>query len=160
MAEVRKLDTKLSSSDMSTLTFHLLNDHLFLPDTLREYPVLLDSIKRVLSTSPDPYGIYSDGLCGTFFMTDIIRGHEARFLLWLWDKEGLRSSVIRQIRDYLDYMQGTYELVRVVSQTADPRMGRILKKSLGFKEEARFAMGYKHGGAFSTLMQYRKLMEE
>ncbi len=157
MAEIKRLNTELTSKDISALTFHLLNTPLYLPDTLRDMKNLLGSITSVVASSPEPYGIYSNGdLRGVFLVTDIIVGHEARFLMWVWDSKGYTPTVARWVGDYLDAIRDTYGLVRIVAQTPCQKLGRMLKR-LGFGEEGRFKRGYKHLGKFHTLYQYRRL---
>lgn len=159
--EIRKLDTNLASSDMRDLTFHLLNDDLFLPDVLRELKALMDSLKRVFALSPEPYGIYVDGeLAGLILITDIVLGHEARFYLWLWGKGAATHQCVKWLRDYLDYMSNLYGIQRIVTCVAKQEWCRFLEKFLRFKTEARMKHGYKHRGQLHTLFQLRWLSVE
>ena len=160
MSEIHKLDTDLASEDISTLVFHLVNDKLFLPDLMRDYKILIDSLSSAFEVWPKPFGIYdNEKLVGCVLMTDIVPEHQARLLVWLWAKSAATAKTIRWLKDYLDYMKNQYALKRIMAQSSCKKLSRILRM-LGFADEGRFRYGMKWGGKLHTLVQFRRIMED
>ena len=160
MSEIHKLNTDLASEDISTLVFHLVNDKLFLPDLMRDYKILIDSLSGAFELWPKPFGIYdNEKLVGVVMMTDIVPEHQARLLVWMWGKRAATNKTIRWLNDYIDYMKNQYALKRIMAQSSCKKLNRILDM-LGFAQEGRFRHAMKWGGKLYTLVQYRRIFTE
>jgi len=157
----KKLDKNLATGDMKAFAFRLLNEPLFVPDQIKDYAPLLKALKRVvdepLSVLMGAYDA-SDELTGVFGVVNIVPETDARFVLWAWGKPAVTPKLIKDCRDLLTYIKGTYELRRVTAQAASEGQSRLLQV-IGFKVEGRFRSGYKHGGQFHNLFQLRIIGE-
>ncbi len=147
----------MASADMSAVNYHLMRDTRYLPDILRKYDVLIDTIQDVLKSSTKPMGIYKDDtLKGFWLMTGIEPDHQGRLLYWSWGSwvspeavKELKADIFRNMREN--------SLRRVFAQTPDRRLIRLLKL-VGFKEEGRFPKAYKFNGKLYSLYQTRLLI--
>ena len=157
----KKLDKSLATADMKAFAFRLLNEPLFVPDSIRDYAPLLKSLKRIveepLSVLMGAYDA-NDELVGVFGVINIVPETDARFVLWTWGKPQVTPQLIKDCRDLLTYIKGTYELRRVTAQAASEGQSRVLQ-AIGFKVEGRFRSGFKHGGQFYNLFQLRIIGE-
>lgn len=157
----RKLDKNLATGDMKAFAFRLLNEPLFVPDQIKDYAPLLKVLKRIvdepLSVLMGAYDA-NDELSGVFGVVNIVPETDARFVLWTWGKPAVTPQLIKDCRDLLTYIKGTYELRRVTAQAASEGQSRLLQV-IGFKVEGRFRSGYKHGGQFHNLFQLRIIGE-
>lgn len=157
----KQLDKNLAGEDMKVFAFRLLNEPLFVPDSIRDYAPLLKALKRIveepLSVLMGAYNA-SDDLVGVFGVINIVPETDARFVLWTWGKPAVTPQLIKDCRDLLTYIKGTYELRRVTAQAASEGQSRLLQ-TIGFKVEGRFRNGYKHAGQFHNLFQLRIIGE-
>lgn len=157
----RKLDKNLAAVDMKAFAFRLLNEPLFVPDDIRDYAPLLKTLKRVVD---EPLSVLmgsyndSDELVGVFGVINIVPETDAMFVLWTWGKPAVTPQLVKDCRDLLTYVKGTYELRRVTAKAASEGQSRLLQ-TIGFKVEGRFRSGYKHGGQFHNLFQLRVIGE-
>jgi len=160
---IRKLDKNLAHEDWKVLTFHLLEEPLFVPDSLKGYGPLLLALKRVVDEPLSIFmGIYNDEtdeLVGAFGIINIVPEDDARFVFWCWDKSAVTHTMVKECRDLITYVKGTYKLYRITAQSATDWLTRFLQEFIGFKVEGRFRGGYKHGGKFHNLYQLRVIGE-
>lgn len=156
--DIRLLKYDLTDRDVVEFVFRLLNNHLFLPDSWSDYSRLVAEIDRRFSSGNDVFwGIYKgDKLGGVAIFSLIEAGFEGELYFWLWDKAVFGKNLIRWLdKESLAFIR-YYNLKRLVSRTADPRVGRILKLCK-FKLEGTFKNGYKHHKKLYMLYQYRRL---
>lgn len=157
MATIRPLNTDLASDDMSTWIYHMMNDKMYLPDSLRDYNLVIDTLNSTASVSTKPMGIYHGGkLMGVFTMTDIVPTHQARLLFWGWGK-WCALGAVKVLREYIDIESKKWELKRIYAQTPFRNLIKLLGL-VGFSEEGRFKRGYQYGGKLYKLYQTRMLM--
>ncbi|MCK7512152.1 MAG: hypothetical protein MZV70_54340 [Desulfobacterales bacterium] len=94
---------------MKAFAYHLLNEHLFVPDVIRDYAPLLKTLKRIveepLSVLAGAYDA-SDELVGVFGVINIVPETDARFVLWTWGKPAVTPQLIRDLPRPLDLHQG------------------------------------------------------
>lgn len=158
--KIDPMDKNLAGEQVKELTFHLLHDHLFAPDHVRDMTPLLKRLRAVFAEKETAlFGIYDDdgNMGGVFGLSGVIKGHDATFYLWLWGKV-LTPGLIKNIRNFLTYMKDLYELKRVTTVTADDKHLALLGL-IGFKVEGRFRAGFKWDGKFFQLYQLRVIGE-
>jgi len=139
----------------------LLNEPLFVPDSIRAYAPLLKTLKRIVEEPLSVLmGAYNDAdeLRGVFGVINIVPETDARFVLWTWGKPALTHRLVRDCRDLITYVKATYGLRRVTAQAASEKQSQVLQL-IGFKVEGRFRSGYKHKGQFQNLFQLRIIGE-
>lgn len=159
MASIRKLDCSLTSGDCREFTYHLLNDALYLPDILRNYPQMIEKYAKTMSECLQPWALVGkqNQLGGVVFMSDVVPGHEAVFYCWIWDGSCYTSTTRRFMDEYVAHCAEEFGIHRVVARTPDDKkLGKLLDK-MGFRLEGRFRGGFKHGGRLVPLFQFRKL---
>jgi hypothetical protein len=157
----KQLDKNLAGEDMKVFAFKLLNEPLFVPDSIRDYAPLLKTLKRVVEEPLSVLmGAYNDAdeLRGVFGVINIVPETDARFVLWTWGKPALTHHLVRDCRDLITYVKGTYELRRVTALAASEKQSQVLQL-IGFKVEGRFRSGYKHKGQYHNLFQLRIIGE-
>lgn len=158
--KIDPLDKNLVGDRVTEFTFHLSHDRLFAPDHLRDVPSLLRQLKAAFAEKESVlFGIFNDdAMVGVFGLTNVVKGHDAQFRLWLWGKGGLTIGLVKNIRNFLTYMKDLYGLKRVTAQTADEDHLRLLGL-IGFKVEGRFRAGFKWDGKYFQLYQLRVIGE-
>lgn len=156
---IRLLNYDLTDKDVVEFVFRLCHNFLFLPDRWNDYAKIVAEIERRFNSGLDKFfGIYNaqDKLAGVVVMSISEPAFEGEIYYWQWDKSAFNKSLVRWLdKESLNFMRSNH-LKRLVSRTADPRVGRILK-ICKFKLEGTFKCGYKHKKKFYTLYQYRRL---
>lgn len=156
---IRVLKHDLTDRDVVEFVFRLLNTPLFLPDSWNDYSRLVSEIDRRFSSGNDKfYGIYDkdNRLGGVMVLSLTEPGFEGEMFFWLWNKSVFNKELVRWLdKEILSFIR-IYHLKRLISRTADSRVGRILKMCK-FKLEGTFKFGYKHRKKLYTLYQYRRL---
>ena len=154
---IKPLNTDFASDDMSTWIYHMIHDRMYLPDTMRDYNVLIDTIRSACPKCKKPMGIYKDGkLAGVYTITDVVPTHQARLLLWAWGS-WFAGDTVTEIKKYIEEASQEYGLKRVYAQTPDRKQIRLLG-IVGFSEEGRFKRAYQVGGKLYKLYQTRMLI--
>jgi RimJ/RimL family protein N-acetyltransferase len=135
-----------------------MNDKLFLPDILKDYPRMMSEYQHQMSICSQPFGLVGNDnkLGGVFFVSDVVFGHEATFYCWVWERGVITPTTLPFVNGYIEHYAEENQLSRVVCRTPDPRLGALLER-LSFKLEGRFKNGYKSGGRLVTLFQFRRL---
>jgi RimJ/RimL family protein N-acetyltransferase len=112
----------------------LMEEYLYLDDTLRNYEIIH---RLLLSFTLNRQGnaIYEigdfDGILG---FTDIIPGWKARLTFKLWNAERWGVDFARQAKNFLGEFMEAFHLVRLESNSPDPRIVKMAKM-VGFKVE-------------------------
>ena len=159
--EITQLDTNLTGSDIKDWTFQLLSRSLFVPDAIRDYKPLLSTVRRVLDEpGTNLMAVRSDDgvLVGVYGLINVVPGHDARFVCWLWDKAAVTPGLVKSIRDFIVYSKDFHALRRVTVQSACEKLNRLLEL-VGFKVEGRFRHGMKWDNRFHNLYQLRVIGE-
>jgi len=156
---IDRLPDNMLSDDISEFVFRLMNEPLFLPDILRDYNALTRELKRQLDFPGNKFwGLYRDDdkIGGVIGITSVVPAHEARFLLWIWERAVLTPRMISDISDIIKREMKENALARLWAQVACKNAGRILKL-LGFVCEGKFKYAFKHDKKLYTLFQYRRI---
>ena len=153
---IRKLDARLPSADFRELSYQLLHRDGYLPDCYKDIKRFTEQWEFMMGRSIPPVGVYDgDKLLGFWFISDVAIGHEGTFYMWLWG--GVKPSVVKAMREYIDTYARECGLCRLVCHTPDEKgYGRLLN-CLGLKLESRAKNAWKSNGRLGVLFTYRKL---
>jgi RimJ/RimL family protein N-acetyltransferase len=154
------LDKNMTGEQMKKFTYYLLNGAYACPDAIRDYTPLVKVIKRLFNEKDNVFmAITTDhGLSGVYGIINVVKGHNAQFISWFWDKEAITPGVVHNIRNFLTYCKDVYSLKRVTAETSCDKHERILGL-VGFKIEGRFRHGFKWHGEFRNLIRMRIIGE-
>ena len=112
----------------------LMEEYLYLDDPNRDY-VNIHRILNYYVMNPQSNILFEignfDGLLG---FAGIVTGYKAAFLFKLWGKEKWGPDLVRQSRELIMDCFDDLKLVRLETQTADPRIIRM-GKMVGFQVE-------------------------
>jgi RimJ/RimL family protein N-acetyltransferase len=160
MSHCRLFDTSLVNPDMREFSFHLLNDKDYLPDVLLDTKKVMATAPVVFASSCQPFGIIggNNKLCGVFYISDVVPGHDATFYIWVWDGKAVSHKTLPFIREYIEATADEYGLYRIVARTPCKKLCHLLEH-LGFTLEGRFKSAWKSRGKLSVLFQLRRLFQ-
>lgn len=137
-------DTKLKD-----LHDKLMNRYLYVSDEGRNTPAINATMCRIFS---DPAALYYEigdwqGLAG---FRDIVPNYKAHTTLKFWGAELWGKTLVREMRSVLEFFEETFQLVRLESETADPRIVK-LTKLLSFDVEGAKKKGFIWNGKYYDL---------
>ena len=96
---------------------------------------------------------------GMLGFVHIIPGHQAACYFKWWDEKQFGHKIYREILQVVDTVMDELKLIRLYTDTADPKM-RDWAERVGFKIEGRFAKGFMWNGKPRTEYHLRLLREE
>ncbi len=132
----------------STWSNHLLNDELHVSDEHRNEKYITMMLENILF-GPGLSIVYEIGcLAGILAFLDVIPGFKCALTWQFWDKSAWSKggkSGVRDARELIEYIMDEFDLVRIGTRTADPRVVK-LAKILGFEIEGLAKNDFKWGG--------------
>jgi len=91
---------------------------------------------------------------GVLSFMNVVPEYRADFDMKFWNKHLWKVSFVRESRQFIDDFITVHGLKRLVTQTPDETMARVLRL-MGFVNEGKFKYGFKHGENLKTLYQLR-----
>lgn len=142
---------------LESLRQHLINDYLYMSDEVRNEVAANFVIGRMFY---NPAAIYYEigdwkGVCG---FRDIIPGKSAHATFKFWGTDIWGKTLIREMRQVLSLFEYEFRLVRIESETADPRIEK-LTKMIGFEREGAKRKGFVFDGKFYDLILLGRVKE-
>lgn len=112
----------------------LMEEYLYLDDPNRDY----GNIHRILNyyvTNPQNNILFEIGeFDGVLGFSGIVCGYKASLIFKLWGKEKWGPDLVRQSKELIKEVFDELQLIRLETQTADPRIVRM-SKMVSFKVE-------------------------
>ena len=142
---------------ITSLRKHLIEDYLYVSDEARNDEAVNQTILRMFH---QPNAIYYEigdwkGVCG---FRDIIPCKSAHATFKFWGKDIWGKTLIREMRQTLSLFEYAFNLVRIESQTADPRIVK-LTSMVGFEVEGTRRKAFIFDGKFYDLILLGRVKE-
>jgi hypothetical protein len=118
----------LNENQIDNLAELMASGYLYVSDEHRNSRDIWSMLYRVLSKDPSCgfHVAYEIGnLDGLLIFADIIRGFKCRVSLKYWDPSDFGKSIIREGRRLVDEFAAGTGLVRMNSETADPKIVKL-----------------------------------
>jgi len=136
----------------------LMEEYLYLDDPNRDYI----NIHRILSyyvMNPQSNFLFEigdfDGIMG---FAGVVPGYKASFIFKLWGKEKWGADLVRQCKEFIRELFDGLNLVRLETQTADPRIVRM-GKMVGFVVEGTKKRDFIFDGKYYNNVQMALVRE-
>ena len=136
---------------IDAIVTRLCNDYLYAPDELRDENALLALVRGYWGGANIIYEVGEfQGILG--FM-DILPEHKASVTLKLWDAERWGRDFVRESRALLSLIMDEFRLVRLSTETPDPRVFKMALLA-GFVAEGNREKDFRWNGDYygTTMM--------
>lgn len=110
-----------------TWAFHLLDDPLYVEDYARDYKSVLQLVGWFLFGDAMNLTYEIGGGGGVLTLSTIIPGHKCKADWYMWNKRIWGPDFAREARALVDMVMAEFNLKRIWSSTANPRIAKFVK---------------------------------
>ena len=158
-----RLDLYVPKSNKDKLLYKLARElktnYLYLDDMSRDYDVIWRKIHGYFYSDSINLFYTMDETHGLLGFINVIPGRSCSMLFKMWDTDIWGAKIAREVKGLVGLVQGSFNLRRIETQSADPRIVKM-SKIAGFKLEGTKRKAFKWDGEWYDLYNMATLREE